>query len=286
MAEYYAFQAALCFSIAHVLIRRGLLGSNALTCSLISLATTATIFWLLVLIFIPLSALWTPMIGYFIAAGVFAPAIGQTLGYIGIERIGVARSTPIVNSAPIFSSSFAVLFLGEVWTAQNILGTLSVIIGVIILSSGKSSQDEWRKIDILYPLLGAIAFGISTTLRKFGLSALHIPLLGAAVTVGTAFFILLIIIGWRGGRPALKFNPESTRWLFGAAVVNTGAILSVFSALNLGKVVRVEPLIASNPLLTILWVGIFLRQIERISTRIVVGALFTVLGTTLVVTAT
>jgi len=285
MAEYYAFQAALCFSIAHVLIRRGLVGSNALTCSLISLATTAAIFWLLVLILIPLSALWTPAIGYFIAAGIFAPAIGQTLGYIGIERIGVARSTPIVNSAPIFSSSFAVLFLGEVWTAQNILGTLSVIIGVIILSSGKASEREWRKLDILYPLLGAVAFGISTTLRKSGLSVLHIPLLGAAVTVGTAFFIILIVIRWRGGRQALKFNPVSTRWLFGAAVVNTGAILSVFSALNVGKVVRVEPLIACNPLLTILWVGIFLRQIERISARIVLGSVFTVMGTALVVTA-
>ena len=285
MAEYYALQAALCFSIAHVLIRRGLVGSNALTCSLISLATTATIFWLLALVLIPLSALWTPTIGYFIVAGIFAPAIGQTLGYIGIERIGVARSTPIVNSAPIFSSSFAVLFLGEVWTAQNVFGTLSVIIGVIILSSGKASEGQWRKLDILYPLVGAVAFGISTTLRKFGLSLLHIPLLGAAVTVGTAFFILLLLILWRGGRRALKFNPVSTRWLFGAAVVNTGAILSVFSALNVGKVVRVEPLIACNPLLTILWVGIFLRQIERISARIVLGALFTVMGTTLVMTA-
>jgi DME family drug/metabolite transporter len=285
MAEYYAFQAALCFSVAHVLIRRGLVGSNALTCSLISLATTGTIFWVLVVIVIPLSALWTPPIGYFIAAGIFAPAIGQTLGYIGIERIGVARSTPIVNSAPIFSSGLAVLFLGEVWTAQNILGTLSVIVGVIILSSGKSSAGEWRRIDILYPLLGAVAFGLSTTLRKSGLSVLPIPLLGAAVTVGTAFIIILIVVRWRGGRRALKFDPASTRWLFVAAVVNTGAILSVFSALNVGKVVRVEPLIASNPLLTILWVGIFLRQIERISARIVLGALFTVMGTTLVVTA-
>ena len=285
MAEYYAFQAALCFSIAHVLIRRGLVGSNALTCSLISLATTATIFWLLVLVLIPLSALRTPAIGYFIAAGIFAPAIGQTLGYIGIERIGVARSTPIVNSAPIFSSSFAVLFLGEVWSVQNILGTVSVIVGVVILSSGKSPGGEWRKIDILYPLVGAIAFGISSTLRKFGLSTLPLPLLGAAVTVGTAFFIILILVHWRGGRRALKFNPESTPWLFGAAAVNTGAIFSVFSALNVGKLVRVEPLIACNPLLTILLVGIFLRQVERVSARIVLGAVFTVMGTTLVVTA-
>jgi hypothetical protein len=52
MAEYYAFQAAICFSIAHIFVRRGLVYSNALTGSLISLGTTAAIFWLLAVLFI------------------------------------------------------------------------------------------------------------------------------------------------------------------------------------------------------------------------------------------
>ena len=137
--------------------------------------------------FVPLSALWAPAIGFFIAAGFFAPAIGQTLGYLGIERIGIARSTPIVNSAPIFSSLLAVFFLGEVWVLQNIIGTGLVIIGVIILSSNKPAKGQWRKLDIIYPILGALAFGISTTLRKTGLMTVQIPILAAAVTVGTAF---------------------------------------------------------------------------------------------------
>src|SRR5215472_6410655 len=104
MAEYFAFQAALCFSVAHILVRRGLVNSNALTGSFISLATSAAAFWMLLPWFVPLSALWAPAIIYFIVAGFFAPAVGQTLGYLGIERIGVARSAPIVNSAPFFSS--------------------------------------------------------------------------------------------------------------------------------------------------------------------------------------
>src|SRR5262245_24748637 len=120
MAEYFAFQAALCFSVAHILVRRGLVNSNALTGSFISLATSAAAFWMLLPWFVPLSALWAPAIIYFVVAGFFAPAVGQTLGYLGIERIGVARSAPIVNSAPIFSSLLAVFFLGEVWVFQNI----------------------------------------------------------------------------------------------------------------------------------------------------------------------
>ena len=285
MAEYYAFQAAVCFSFAHILVRRGLVGSNALTGSLISLGTTGTIVWLLLPFFTPLSVLWQPAVGFFMAAGFFAPAIGQWLGYIGMERIGVARSSPIVNTSPIFSSSFAVFLLDEVWTVQNRIGTCLVILGVIILSSGKSAGGEWRKIDILYPVLAALAFGISTTLRKTGLTTIHLPILAAAVTVGTAFFVLLGIIQLRGGRKALKFDRQSCAWLFAAALVNTGATLSFFSALNVGKVVKVEPLVACNPLLTILWAGMFLKQIERLSSRVVAGALVTVTGTLLVVTA-
>jgi uncharacterized membrane protein len=284
MAEYYAFQAALCFSITHIFVRRGLVGSNALTGSFISLGTSAALYWLWVFLFVPLSGLATPAIGYFIAGGIFAPAIGQTLGYIGMERIGVARSTPIVNTSPIFSSLFAVIFLGEVWPLQNIAGTSLVILGVIILSLSKPAEGEWNKKDVVFPVLGALAFGISTTLRKSGLAIVQIPVLAAAVTLGTAFLVVLGMVYLRGGRDALIFNRQSSRWLFGAALFNTAAILSFFSALNLGQIVRVEPLVACNPLLALLWSAIFLKQLEKLTARVLLGALVTVLGTLLVVT--
>jgi len=284
MAEYYAFQAALCFSIAHIFVRRGLEGSNALTGSVISLGTSTVIFWTLAGLLAPLSLLASPAIGYFIAGGFFAPAIGQTLGYIGMERIGVARSSPIVNTSPMFSSVFAVLLLGEVWLAQNILGTFLVILGVVILSTSRPASGEWNKKDIIYPVLAALAFGISTTFRKSGLIVIQVPLLAAAVTVGTAFFVLLAIVGFMGGRRILRFNQRSSGWLFAGALINSSAILSFFSALNVGTVVRVEPLVACNPLLTILWASIFLRQLETLTLRVIIGALVTVAGTVLVVT--
>jgi uncharacterized membrane protein len=284
MAEYYAFQAALCFSIAHIFVRRGLAGSNALTGSVISLGTSTVIFWTLAIVLAPLALLASPAIGYFMAGGLFAPALGQTLGYIGMERIGVARSSPIVNTSPMFSSIFAVLLLGEIWLVQNMLGTGLVILGVIVLSTSRPASGKWHKKDVIYPILAALAFGISTTFRKTGLMTIHVPLLAAAVTVGTAFLGLLAIVWCKGGRDILSFNPRSSSWLFGGAVINSAAILSFFSALNVGTVVRVEPLVACNPLLTILWASIFLRQFETLSWRVVAGALVTVSGTVLVLT--
>jgi drug/metabolite transporter (DMT)-like permease len=285
MAEYYALQTALCFSIAHILVRRGLVHSNALTGSLISLGTSALMFWLLLISLVPLSELRSPGVGYFIAGGIFAPAIGQTLGYIGMERLGVARSSPIVNTSPIFSSILAVIFLGEVWVPQNVLGTCLVILGVIVLSSRRAADGAWRVKDVIYPMLAALAFGISSNLRKAGLTVIPQPLLGAAVTLGTAFLVLLLIVQLRGGRRALEWNAEGGKWMVAGALVNTCALLSFFAALNIGRVVRIEPLVACNPLLSILWTGIFLRGIERLSGRIIAGALVTVAGTVLVVTA-
>jgi uncharacterized membrane protein len=285
MAEYYAFQAALFFSITHLFVRRGLVDSNALTGSFVSLGTSATLYWAWVFFFVPLSLLATPSIGYFIASGFFAPAIGQTLGYVGMARIGVARSTPIINTSPVFASFFAVMFLGEMWPLKNVVGTGLVVLGVIILSSSKPPEGEWKKQDVLFPIFAAVAFGVSTNLRKIGLTAVQIPVLGAAVTLGSAFVVLLGIIYFLGGRSALLFDRQSSRWLLAGALFNSAAILSFFSALNLGQIVRVEPLVACNPLLTLLFAAIFFRQLEKFTGRVVIGALVTVAGTVLVVLA-
>jgi len=283
MAEYYAFQAALCFSIAHVLIRRGLVGSNAMTGAFISLLISAVVLWLSVPFFVPLAALWNPAALIFVVAGIFAPGIGRTLSYVGIEKIGVARSVPIANSSPIFASIFAVVFLSETWVLQNVIGTLLVISGVVVLSMSKPATGEWRKLDVIYPLVGAVAFGASSTLRKMGLGFLDIPLLAAAVTAGSAAVFSFILIQIQGRHTAFKLTPRSAAWLFPAGVINTVAMLSVFFALSHGKVVIVEPLVSSNPVFTLLLTSIFLRDLESLTRRVIVGAGLTMIGTILVV---
>ena len=283
MAIYFSFQAALCFSIAHILIRRGLVESNAMTGSFISLSMSAVVLWLAVPFFTPLTALWNPAVLIFVAAGIFAPGIGRTLSYIGIEKIGVARSVPIANSSPIFASIFAVIFLAETWVLQNVIGTLLVIGGVIFLSMAKPAQGEWRKIDVIYPLIGALAFGASSTLRKAGLGFINIPLLAAAVTAGSAAIFSFTLLQIQGGKEAFKLNRRSAAWLFSAGVFNTAAMLSVFFALSHGKVVIVDPLVSSNPVMTLLLTSIFLRDVESLTLRVIIGAALTVTGTILVV---
>jgi drug/metabolite transporter, DME family len=285
MDIYFSFQGALCFSIAHILIRRGLVESNAMTGSFISLSMSAVLLWILLPFFAPLSALWSPAVLIFVIAGIFAPGIGRTLSYVGIEKIGVARSVPIANSSPIFASIFAVTFLAEAWVPQNIAGTLLVIGGTMVLSLSKPATGEWRKLDVIYPLVGAMAFGASAILRKAGLDHIPIPVLAGAVTAGSAALFSFALLQVQGGKVAFKLSRRSAAWLFPAGFINTAAMLSVFYALSYGKVVIVEPLVSSNPVLTLLFTAIFLRDLEVINLRVITGALLTVVGTILVVLA-
>ena len=284
MAIYFAILASSCFACSHVLVRRGMVNSNALTASFISLSMSAIVAWCLVGLFVPLNRVLSPAIGYFIVAGIFAPGLGRTLNFVGIERIGVARAVPIVNSSPIFASVFAVVFLAEVWVLQNIVGTALVILGVVILSSIRSAQGQWRKMDVIYPVLGAASFGISSVLRKAGLDVDNLPLVAAAFTSTTGFLFLIGLLQASGGRRIFRLPRKSLAWYVVAGVFNTGAMLAVFYALSEGKVVIVEPIVASNPVLSVLLTAVFLKDLESISIRVVMGAVCTVAGTLLVVT--
>ncbi len=284
MTEYFSIQAALCFAVSHVLIRRGLATSNAITASLFSIGMSTITLWVMVPFFIPLSSFLAPAIWYFVVGGIFAPGLGRMLNFKGIERVGLARSVPISNSSPMFASVLAVLIMGETWTLQNFLGTTLVILGVVILSQKETKQAQWRKIDLIYPVMASFSFAVSSNLRKLGLLAEDIPLMAATVTATTALLFVLAVLKALGGRRAISLSRQSFGWFFASGLSNTAAMVSVFYALSFGKVVIVEPLISVNPAISIFLSAIFLRDLEAITLRVMIGAGSTVLGSILVIT--
>jgi len=284
MAETFALLASFFFATSHIFIRRGLVTSNAITGSFISLALTAITLWILVPFFVPLSSFGTPALWYFITGGIFAPGLGRILAYHGIERIGVARSVPLINTSPIFASLIAVFLLRESWTLQNVFGTSFVILGIVVLSTSRTERGQWRKVDLIYPLLSALSFAISSNLRKFGLVIANLPFMAAAVTSTTALLLAVALLYSQGGPKRLAVSRQSFGWLFAAGIANTGSMLCIFYALSFGKVVTVEPLVSTNPVLTVLFSAIFLKDLEAITGRVILGTLCTVVGTVLVVT--
>jgi hypothetical protein len=98
---------------------------------------------------------------------------------------------------------------------QNIMGTLLVITGVVTLSIVRPATGEWRKRDIVFPIIGAVAFGASAILRKAGLDFVPIPILAAAVTAASAAFSFGLL-QIQGGPKAFQLSRKSAVWLFTA----------------------------------------------------------------------
>ena len=143
----------------------------------------------------------------------------------------------------------------------------------------KPATGEWRKLDV--DLSSRSAPWRSERQRfcaKQDWITSPIPVLAGAVTAGTAAIFSFALLQFQGGKEAFKLTRQSAAWLFPAAFFNTAATLSVFYALSHGKVVIVEPLVSSNPVLTLLFTAIFLRDLEAVNLRVISGALLTVVG--------
>jgi drug/metabolite transporter (DMT)-like permease len=64
-----------------------------------------------------------------------------------------------------------------------------------------------------------------------------------------------------------------------AGVFETLGIVLVIAALSTGPVVIVSPIVATSPLWILLGTWLFLRGIERLALRTIIGALCVVAGT-------
>jgi DME family drug/metabolite transporter len=59
--------------------------------------------------------------------------MGRFLNYSSISRIGLNRSIPIVASSPLFALILAVMFLDESVNAFIVLGTVTVMGGILLI---------------------------------------------------------------------------------------------------------------------------------------------------------
>ena len=282
MGEHFALLASFFFALSHVLMRRVLVTSNPITGAVVSVGISMVVLWSIVPFFMPLSSFLNPVVGYFILGGIFAPGLGRALNFVAISRMGVARAIPLVNISPMFASILAVFFVGEVWTLQNIIGTSFIVVGVIILSRrGDEERMQWRRVDLVYPIMAALAFAIASNVRKIGLTVENVPLLASTVSSTTSFIFIAAVLQFQGGRRLIQLSRQGIGWSLAAGTAHTIAMLLTFNALGYGKVVIVEPLIATNPVLTIFLTAVFLRDLEAVTSRVAIGACCTVVGTIL-----
>ena len=129
-----------------------------------------------------------------------------------------------------------------------------------------------------YVLAGAacIAYGASLILAKQVVEDTP-PLLAA--TLGMTFGLLVLaVISAPDVRRDVGTRRRAWVWAALGGLAAGGGITLMFLAISNAPVVVVAPILAMNPLTAILFSQIFLRGMERITWRVLIGALLVVAG--------
>ncbi|MGE0683292.1 MAG: DMT family transporter [Candidatus Binatia bacterium] len=136
IGEGFALIAAVFWGTIPVLVRKGFSHASPSVAVVVGLFASFPLF-LGVFLFHPRSVLEavTPQAAlWFAAVGVTGPCLGRLFNYMGVERLGAARATPLINSAPLFTTIFALIFLHEQITPRILFGVLGIVGGILVLT--------------------------------------------------------------------------------------------------------------------------------------------------------
>lgn len=275
-----ALGSAVCLAVAAILIRRGLAGAGPYTGFWINLVVGAACAWVAVFATGGVGRpSWTG-IAYFALAGLVGTAAGRLLRFVSIDAVGASITAALMNLNPLVSSALAIVLLGERVTLPVLVGTLVIVGGTTILSSGGRAVGA-RPAQLALPLLSAVCFGVVAVLRKVGLTGMAaIP--GFAVNVTAALLAFTAFLTLSGRLDVVGCRGRSLGYFIAAGVAeNLGVFLAVF-ALTLGTVSVVAPLTSVSPIFVLVLSALFLRGIEVLTVRIAVGAVLIVAGVYLI----
>ena len=278
-----ALASAICSAGATIWIRQGLRESEAYTGFWINLLVGTLGLWLAVFLMVPLETMHLTALPFFILAGLIGTIGGRLLRFVSIGKVGASVAAAIFNLNPFISTALAIAFLGEQVTLPILAGTAVVVLGTVLLSvSGR--YIGFRAVHLLYPFLGASCFGIVAIIRKIGLRHTG-PLFGLAINVTTALVVFSAFLLLSGKRRAMLCSGRSLWYFIMAGVAENAGVFMTLVALGLGTVSVVAPLAGTAPLFVLPLAFFFLKDVERLGWRIVLGVLFIVLGVYLLTAA-
>lgn len=280
-----ALLATVAVSLTTISIRIGTADGGTFDALLVVLLTNT-------LVFVPLGAvLYFPDFGItprsavaFAGAGVVATLIGRSLSFISFRRIGASRTEPIRSAHPLPATLVAVVILSESVSSLRLLGIGLVVAGVAYISWEAAKTDAEAFDDpspwaLLIPMGAAFFYGLEPTLAKIGLTEGTPALVGLGIKTLAALGVLTGYMLARGSLPGRGSLERLTgRWLLAAGVLNTTFMTLYYVALQIAPVTLVIPIVATSPLAVVILSWLFLPRLERVSPRLIAGAVVVVVG--------
>jgi len=221
----------------------------------------------------------------FTLAGILFPAAVTLMNYGATLRIGPSLTGALGNLAPLCAVLAALVLLGEIPHAGQLVAIAVILFGVALLFGNPFRRGaealDWA---VALPLLGAIIRGTVQPVVKIGLAAWPNPFAATLLAyVGSA--VVLVSVGLlREGRALYRFKDRGWLWFPLVGICNGIGLLLIYAALTRGPVAVVAPLAACYPIPTMIF-SRFLTGRETLSARAGLGVIITVAGVVLLLLA-
>ena len=283
---------AVCWGASPIFSKRGLAyGGNAINLTITALGTGLVMFWAWLAVLRGPTAVLPDIAprayAIFFAAGLIGSTIGRIASYTGVERVGASINVAVISTHPIFATVVAFFALGELISALQVAGVVIVVGGLVVLTVSQGGDlSGWSTRDLMIPLLGAMVYGIGSVLRRYGLTTTSaVALEGVALESTTAVIGVLAYALVRHRETITDITPRALVLFVGTGITSSLGLLFLFIGLEEGPVAIVVTLAGTSTLLTTLLSHLLLRDVERVTRRVVVGAALVVGGVALITLA-
>lgn len=244
-----ALLSALSFATGIVLAPLALRGAGPIVGSTISVPTAALVFAALSPMIVDWSAWQMKGALIFAATGALFPALVTLLSFISNRRIGPNLTAALGNLSPIFAIVLAVVLFGDVPRVAQMIGLAAVVAGLSVLGLERVRavpSDLWL---LFLPVASAAIRGGTQATVKFGMTSWHDPFAAVVIAYAVSSLVLLVV---RYGvvQPSEPVRPAAW-WYVAVGVANGCGVLTLFTALSLGPVTVVAPIVACYPLATV-----------------------------------
>jgi drug/metabolite transporter (DMT)-like permease len=243
------------------------------------------VLWPLALVLTDFSLANIGSILIFALSGVLTPGFVRLMYYQGMKNLGAPVNSSLFAVYPLYTSLLAVLFLSEFLAPSNWAGIFMVFLGGILVewsSREVGNLNLHSRKDLIYPVLGGLALGAGSILRKFALIQFDAPVLGVSVAYTTSLLPFLIMLASSAATRKELSLKKDLRLFWVAGVGQAITWMLGFYALSFDDVSVIAPLLSIEPVFVAIFAYLYLRKIEHVSKKLVVSIVLTVLGVVLV----
>jgi drug/metabolite transporter, DME family len=224
--------------------------------------------------------------GWFVLGGAAHFFVGWTLLNISQQRIGAARTSPLISTVPVFGAGIAVITLGEVPSALSWFGIALIMVGAYVVSAerllhGRGAM-RWR--DSVYGIGCAVAWSLSPVFIRKGLDEFDSPLLGVAIGLAASLAAYLVVLaaGQHGWHRRSLGDALGLKVLAGVLVaLSTWGRWVALERISVGAVLALG--LMSVPVVLLLSPLLMGREVERVNIWVWLGAALVVGGSLLLV---